>query len=93
MVTDATNPYFKSKKISLIILGVTAVICSRMLFFFFNDPEGPNLLIVTILASVVYFLSVAVYIFSPFRIVGVKRISLVVGIQILSVIVLYFCMK
>ena len=85
--------YFKSKKISLLILGVTAIICSRMLFFFFNDPEGPNLLIVAALATVVYFLSFAAYVFGPSKIKGLKRLSLVVCIQILSVIGIYFCMK
>ena len=85
--------YFKSKKISLIMLGITAIICSRMLFFFFNDPEGPNLLIVTALAMVVFFLSFAAYVFSPSKIKGLKRLSLVICIQILSVIGIYFCMK
>jgi len=75
------------------ILGVTAIICSRMLFFFFNDPEGPNLLIVAAFAMVVYFLSFAAYVFSPSKIKGLKRLSLVICIQILSVIGIYFCMK
>ena len=75
------------------MLGATAIICSRMLFFFFNDPEGPNLLIVAAFAMAVYFLSIAVYVFSPFRIKGLKRLSLVICIQILSVIGIYFCMK
>ncbi len=35
-----------SKKTSLLILGTTSVVCSRVMFSFFNDPEGPNLLVV-----------------------------------------------
>lgn len=93
MGNNTTNPYFKSKKISLIMLAATAIICSRMLFFFFNDPEGPNLLIVAGLALVVYFLSSAVYIFGPSKIKGIERLSAVICIQILSVVGLYFCMK
>ena len=85
--------YFNSKRISLMMLGVTAIICSRMLFFFFNDPEGPNLLIVAAFAMAVYFLSIAAYVFSPSKIKGLKRLSLVICIQILSVIGIYFCMK
>ena len=88
-----SNMYFKSKKISLIMLGVTALICTRMLFFFFNDPEGPNLLIVAAFAMAVYLLSFAAYVFSPSKIKGLKRLSLVICIQILSVIGIYFCMK
>ena len=95
-MTPANNiadMYFKSKKISLLMLGVTAIICSRMLFFFFNDPEGPNLLIVAAFAMAVYLLSIAVYVFSPSKIKGLKRLSLAICIQILSVIGIYFCMK
>ena len=90
---NIANLYFKSKKISLIMLAATAIICSRMLFFVFNDPEGPNLLIVAGLALAVYLLSSAAYIFSPSKISGIKRLSAVICIQIILVIGLYFCMK
>jgi hypothetical protein len=93
MNNNIASLYFKSKKISLIILAVTAVICSRILFFFFNDPEGPNLLIVAGLALAVYFLSVAIYLFGPSQIKGINRLSAVIGIQILLVLGLYFFMK
>src|SRR4051794_2446886 len=46
---------------SLVILAITAVACSRMTFAFFNDPEGPNLLVVTGMAAVIYLVSSAVY--------------------------------
>jgi len=85
--------YFKSKKISLVILGATAIICSRMLFFFFKDPEGPNLLIVAGLAMVLYLFSLAVYVFSLSKMTGITRLSVAICIQILSVIGLYFCRK
>jgi hypothetical protein len=93
MGNNSANLYFKSKKISLMMLAATAIICSRMLFFFFNDPEGPNLLIVAGLALVIYFLSFLAYIVSPFKMKGIKRLFAVICIQILSVIGLYFCMK
>lgn len=90
---NSTDLYFRSKKSSLIILAVTALICSRILFFLFNDAEGPNLLIVAGLALVIYIFSSVVYIFSPFKMNGLKRLSATVCIQILSVVGLYFCMK
>ena len=93
MGNNIQDLYFKSKNTSLILLAVTAIICSRSLFFFFNDPEGPNLLIVAGFALAVYLLSLIVYIFGPFKINGFKRLSVVICIQILSVIGLYFCMK
>ena len=90
---NIANMSSKSKKISLMVLGVTAIICSRMLFFFFNDPEGPNLLIVAALAMAIYFLSFVAYVFVPSKMKELKKVSVVVCVQILSVIGLYFCMK
>lgn len=84
---------FKSKKISLVLLGATAIVCSRTLFFFFNDPEGPNLVVVGGLAIILYLLSFAAYAFLPSKIEGLKKLLIAVGVQILSAIVLYFCMK
>ena len=75
------------------ILTATALICSRTLFFSFHDPEGPNLLIVTVLALVIYALSAAAYLLAPAGIKGMTRLSAAIGMQLLSVIILYFCMK
>lgn len=81
--------YFKSKKISLLILAITALICSRALFFFINDPEGPNLVVVIGMALILYFLSLMVYLFY-LSAIGFKRLSLTVLIQILIVTGFYF---
>ena len=73
----------KSKKTSLIILGVTSLVFSRVMFVFFNDPEGPNLLIVVGAAVVLYFLSLSIYLFNlslP------KKLVLAVFIQIIVVL-------
>jgi hypothetical protein len=93
MGNNIANLYFKSKKISLVVLAVTAIICSRMLFFFFNDAEGPNLLVVGGMALVVYVLSSLAYIFSPSKMKDIKRLSAAICIQILLVIGIYFCMR
>jgi len=93
MGTNGTDIYFRSKKVSLLTLAVTAVICSRMLFAFFNDSEGPNALIVAGLALALFILSSVVYMFVPFKMEGINRLLVVICIQILSVIGLYFCMK
>lgn len=55
--------HFNLNKTSLFILGITSLVCSRALFFFFDDPEGPNLLIVTGMAMVLYLTSLIPYIF------------------------------
>ncbi len=39
-----------------IILAVVSLILSRLIFTLINDPEGPNLLIVTILGAIIYSL-------------------------------------
>ncbi|GAB2984720.1 hypothetical protein GCM10027049_23470 [Mucilaginibacter puniceus] len=88
-----TEMYFKTKKISLIILGATALAFSRILFFLFDDPEGPNLLIVSIFALAIYLFSVGIYLFAPSQIKSVKRISAVIVIQILTITMLYLFMK
>ncbi len=78
---------FNSKKTSLILLGITAVVCSRAMFFFFNDPEGPNLLIVTVMAAILYVASLTAYLFN---LSGSKKLLLAIFIQILIVTSLYF---
>lgn len=92
--------YFKSKKASLLILGITSIICSRVMFLFFNDPEGPNLLVVIGMAAIVYSLSLAVYLFNPSKrylpflsFTGLKRLLLVILIQIIIVTGFYFCLN
>lgn len=51
------------KTIPLIVLGAVSLIISRAVFFLINDPEGPNLLVVTVLAAIIYAVFVAIYFF------------------------------
>lgn len=83
--------YFNSKKMSLLLLAITAVVCSRVLFLFFNDPEGPNLLIVIGTAVIVYGISLAAYSFNPTT-TTLKKSLLAICIQILVVSGLYLIM-
>ena len=86
--------YFKSKKITLVILGLTGIVCSRGMFSFINDPEGPNLLIVMVLAMILYFLSLTanLYLLPP-SFTDFKRLLSVILIQVLIVTGLYFCLN
>jgi hypothetical protein len=43
-----------NKYILNLILVIASFIISRYTFYLMNDPEGPNLLIVTILAIVIF---------------------------------------
>ena len=79
---------FKSNNIQLTILGATAIVCSKTLFFFFNDPEGANLLIVIVLAIGLFVLSLAVFKYGPFN----KKLFVAVCVQILATVVMYLVM-
>ncbi len=54
------------------------------MFSLFNDPEGPNLLIVVVAAVVVYFASLLAY---RSKISESKKFVMAIGIQILLVVV------
>jgi hypothetical protein len=77
-----------SKKTSLLLLVITAFTCSRALFFFFRDPEGPNLLIVTVLALILYGASFIAWKFIPAT-TGTKKLLFAICTQLLIVTGLY----
>lgn len=79
---------FASKLIQFLILAIMAIAGARALFFFFNDPEGPNLLIVLVVAAVVWAASFTAYAPS-FSASKRRRFWLAVLIQILLLIGLY----
>jgi hypothetical protein len=83
---------FKSKKYSLLILGATSLVCSRLLFSLFNDPEGPNLLVVTVMAAILYAASLTIYAFGSPAATS-KRFWLAILIQIILVTGLYFFLR
>lgn len=75
------------KKLPVFILGVTSLVCSRTFFAFINDPEGPNLLIVLVLAAIVFCVSLAIYTLSPMSVT--KKLLVAVLAQILLIGGLY----
>lgn len=81
-----------SKRTSLIILGITAVLCSRVMFAFFNDPEGPNLLVVVVMAAVIYLPSLAAYLYYPSA-TGLKKLLLAICFQIILTTGLYLLLN
>jgi hypothetical protein len=79
---------FTATKTSLLFLGITALVCSRTLFFLFHDPEGPNLLIVTVLALILYVASLIMWRFIPVTTAS-KKLLLAICTQIVIVTGLY----
>lgn len=84
---------FKSKKVRLLILSVLALICSRTMLVSFNDPEGPNLLIIVGMAVIIYALSFSIFLFKLPKDINLKRLLLLGATQILVTIGLYFCLR
>jgi len=83
-----------SKKTLLIILGITALTLSRVMFSLFNDPEGPNLLVVIGMASIIYVLSFAAYVYYPSASQdSLKKLLLLILAQLLVVTGFYFFLK
>jgi uncharacterized membrane protein (GlpM family) len=82
------------KKNSYIILAISAVLLSRLTFVFFDDTEGPNLLVVTMLALVLYSLSYLVnsFYFST-KVKEENRLLYSIFTQIFSAVVLFLILK
>ncbi len=80
------------KKLRLVILGITSVICSRALFALFDDPEGPNLLIVLGMAALLYSASLLAYVPGPSS-AGSKRFAIAILVQVLLAIGLYLLLS
>jgi len=79
---------FTSTKKPLFLLGVTAFTCSRTFFFLLHDPEGPNLLIVTVLAMLLYVASFIAWRFIP-AMTASKKLFFAICTQVLIVAGLY----
>lgn len=96
--------YYRSKTTSLIILGITALLCSRAMFVFFDDPEGTNLLVTTVMGMIIYIPSLALYMsnhaaravirhISLPALTGIARLLATILIQILITTAFYFCLR
>jgi O-antigen/teichoic acid export membrane protein len=81
--------HYKSSKKPLLILGLGAIVFSRILFIFFDDPEGTNLLVTTVMALIVYFLSLPVYVLNRSS-SSFKKLLLAILVQIVIVTGLFF---
>jgi hypothetical protein len=82
-----------SKNVTHLVLGVTALIFSRVLFFLIPDPEGPNLLVVVVMAALIWCLSLGTekIIFKTFH--GERKLLVAVLIQFVVAGCLYFSLR
>lgn len=81
-----------SKKLHLVILAGTSILCSKLFFVFISrdDSEGSNLLIVAGLAAALYALALVAR--SSLRLSGTRGLLAVISIQAIVVTVLYFAL-
>lgn len=85
------NPKFN--KILLIVPAITAFLLSRLVFFFIDDPEGPNLLIVFVLAVFIYLLSLSLYLYKHSERTVLKQTMSVIVFQIITSLILCFLVE
>jgi hypothetical protein len=88
--------YIKSG-LGTIITILLALICSRTVLLSFDDPEGPNLLVVIALGLFIYLISRSVFLFPSFKNLiqgqGVVRVGLLTLAQVIVSVVLYWIFK
>lgn len=77
---------------SNIILILTALFLSRAMLVLFDDPEGPNLLIVSVLGAFVFAFSRLAYL-KNFKMPVNKRALFSFSLQVVIVIMLYFLLR
>lgn len=81
------------KNIHLIVLAITALTLSRTLFFFFDDPEGPNLLVVIFGSAIIYVISLVGFACKLWKLTAVKKLLLAILIQIVVAVIMCLYLK
>lgn len=81
----------ESKRLQSLILFLTALVCSRTMFVSFNDPEGPNLLVIAVGAVVIFASSWIVGRFVPLK--GFAKVLIAIVVQIIFTTILFFLLS
>lgn len=76
-----------SKKTNFLILGISSLFWTKLMFFFFDDPEGPNLLVVVGMSIVIYFISASTFLI---KMSDFSRFLSALLVQVFLVTVFYF---
>ncbi len=81
------------RKYTFIVLGATSLLCSRLSFTFIDDSEGPNLLIVTVLAVLLFAISIFTFRYTALKTPYLTKLILAIVIQVTLAIVSGICFK
>lgn len=86
---------FNSTKISSFVLGVTALVLSSTVLHSFNDPEGPNLLIIGVFGAVIFGVSLVINYFhsGTLAVQGSTRLTVAIVVEIVFAGVMYFLFR
>lgn len=84
--------HFSSKKISLLILVVTSIICSKVFFLVLNDPEGSNLLVTSVVSVGIFFAALIGHRCIPMT-TSLKRLLMAIFIQLVALTGLIFFLR
>lgn len=78
----------------LLLQMLTAAICSRATFALLDDPEGPNLVVVTGPTVIIYLASLVAYFSGRFpTLTGSRRAVATIPIQMLAAAALYLALR
>lgn len=80
------------KNIQLLILILTSVVVSRTVLISLEDPEGPNLLVVGFVAMFIYLASLVLLV-NRFVSEVRQKVLLLILMQVVIGIVLYYCLR
>ena len=92
--------HFSSTSLTLFILFITAALSSRFMLLMIDDPEGPNLLVVFVLALFVWVVTVCVSVWirrvrlpSDMTTNGFTGLFMSFVVQVIIVAILYLVLK
>lgn len=80
-----------SPKLHHLILFLTALVCSRTMFVSFDDPEGPNLLVIFVGAVIVFAASWITGRFVPLS--GYSKILVAIIVQVVFTFGLFVLLR
>lgn len=82
----------KHNALRFIVLGLSALLCSRLLFALIEDPEGPNLLVVFMGALPLCITAVAT-LRKTKRLPEFTRVFLAICSQVVAMLLLYLLLR
>ena len=82
------------KSSSLLVFAVSAGACSQLMFAAFHDTEGPNLIVVAGMTTILFLISAAAYLSNVLpSLTGFKRSAAAIVIQVVAAAGLFLALR